>query len=136
MIAINNAALISPSSGIGIPPVDETLFVPAATFSYNAGAKTLTVTDATTITSPDTFSKGNVQIVDNQGGTVYGHISAAAGNTGALSVAGLVLSGPLTLVVTLVSTKGVQCTGTVNYINASNASGSVGDWEINYTTAA
>lgn len=135
MITIDNSALISNTAGIGIPPVNLTLFVAAATWSYNTGAKTITVTDAAVITGPDTFSKANVAISDNEGITVYGAISAAAGNTGAISVAALNLAGPLTIKVTEASTLGVQATGQVDYVGVTNTSGSVGYWETTASTA-
>lgn len=135
MIAIDNTKLISYTTGIGIPPVNLTLFIPAVTWSYNAGAKTLTTTDAATITGPDTFSKCNVAISDNQGLTVYGAITTATGNTGAVDVSSLNLAGPLTVKVTESSTKGVQCTGQSDFINAGNATGSIGFWEVTASTA-
>lgn len=132
MTAIDGSNLNNYTNGIGIPPVNPLLFLPGATWSYNSGAKTLTTTDATTITSPDTFAKANVSITDRQGKLVAGVITSAAGNTGALSVAGLDLTGPLTVQVTTVSTLGVQNSGIVEFINSSNTSGSIGSWETNY----
>ncbi len=134
MIAIDNTKLIDPSTGIGVPPVNQALFVAAATWVYVASTS-MTVTDTTAITSPDTFAKSNIQIVDNEGKTIYGAITSAGGNSGAISLAGLNFGSPLTMTVTTVSHKGVQSTGRVNTINASNLSGSVAFYEINYTTA-
>ena len=132
MIAIDNSALISNTTGIGIPPVNLALFVPAATFVYSTG--NITVTDATAITSPDTFAHGNVQIIDNEGTTLYGNITTGGGNTGAISVSSLNTAGPLTIKVTLASTLGVQCTGEVDYVLTTTTSGSVGYWEITAST--
>ena len=103
MIAIDNANLISPTAGIGIPPVNIALVVPSVTWAYDSGAKTVTVTGAGTYTAPDSWKSTNVEIVDNQGGTVYGHLPTYHGNTGALDVSGLALAGPLTIKVTDVS---------------------------------
>lgn len=135
MIAINNSALISYVSGIGVFPINMTLFTPGATWAYNSGAKTVTVTDAAVIVGPDTFSKANVSITDNNGASVVGVIVAAAGNTGALDVSGLNLAGPLTIQVTEASTKGVQGSGQSNWVNATNNAGSIGYWEVTASTA-
>lgn len=135
MIAIDNSALIDPTTGIGNPPVNLALLVQVMTFSYNSGAKTVTITDGSTVTSPDTYANCNVTINDNQGGTIYGHIAAVSGNTGALDVSSLALSGPLTIKVTLTTTKGIQADGEANWVNASNNAGSIGNWQIDYTTA-
>ncbi len=134
MIAIDNAPLVSNTSGIGIPPVDLSLFVPAATWAYNSGAKTVTVTDASTITSPDTFDKGNVSVSDRNGGTVFGNITTATGTTGALDVSSLDLTGPLTIQVTLSSSLGVQASGQANWVNATNDAGSIGFWAVTAST--
>lgn len=132
MIAIDNSALISNTTGIGIPPVNLTLFVPGATWAYSG--TNITVTDAAVITSPDTFSKANIAISDNQGKTVYGVISSAAGNTGAISVSTLNYSGPLTIQVTEASTLGVQGSGQSSFVTAGTASGTVGYWEVTAST--
>ena len=135
MKAIDNSALINPTTGIGTNPVNLALVAPSATWVYDPAGKTVTVTGASTITGPDTFKNMNVEVVDNQGKTVYGAVTTRTGNTGALDVSGLALTGPLTIKVTQVSTLGVISDGESNYVNASNASGAIGYWLANYTTA-
>lgn len=134
MIAIDNAQLIDPSTGIGIPPVNEALFVPGASFAYDSGAETLTVTDTSVATGPDAYKSSNVTVNDNQGGTAFGNIAASGGNTGAIDVSRLDLTGPLVVKITQVSELGVQATGEAGWINASNDAGNVGSWEIDYST--
>lgn len=134
MIAIDNSALISNTSGLGIPPVDLSLFTAAATWAYNSGAGTITVTSTATATAPDTFEKANVAISDNQGTTVYGVITTVAGNTGAVDVSSLNTSGPMTIQVTMASTLGVQASGQSDYVSAGNASGSIGYWAYTAST--
>lgn len=132
MIAINNAALNSNTAGIGIPPVNLTLFVPGVTWAYSG--TNITVTDAATITSPDTFAKANITITDNQGVSVYGVITTATGNSGAISVAGINYSGPLTIQVTESSTLGVQCSGQSSCVTTATATGTIGYWEVTAST--
>jgi len=133
MISIDNSALISNTTGIGIPPVNLTLFVAGATWTYSGG--NITVTDTSVITGPDTFSKMNITITDNEGVSVFGHISAAAGNTGALSVSTLNAAGPLTIQVTAASTLGVQASGQSSYVTIASTSGTIGYWETTASTA-
>jgi hypothetical protein len=129
MIAISNANLISPTTGIGIPQPNLALFVPGATWTFSGG--NITVTDTTTITSPDTFDKSNVSISDQHGNSVIGHISAAAGNTGAISVSTLTASDWFSIQITTVSTLGVQCSGVSDYVTVATTSGTIGHWDIN-----
>lgn len=132
MIAIDNSALTSNTAGLGIPPVNLTLFVPNVTWAYSG--TNITVTDAATITGPDTFSKANIAISDNQGKTVYGVITTATGNSGAISVSTLNVAGPLTIQVTEASTLGVQCSGQSSYVTAGTATGTIGNWEVTAST--
>lgn len=127
MTAIDNSGLISNTTGIGIPQPNLALFVPGATWTFST---TITVTDTTTITAPDTFAKSNVIISDQHGNSAYGHISAAAGNTGAIVVTGLRATDYWTIQVTTVSTLGVECTGKSEYVNVSTTSGTIGFWEV------
>lgn len=131
MIAMDNSALIDPTTGIGMPPENIALLVPGATFAYNSGAKTMTVTGAATLTAPDTFKNANVQVSDAQGGTVKGSFATATGNTGALDISGLDLTTSLTVKCFMVTNKGVQATGEATYINVTNNAGSLGAWQIN-----
>lgn len=62
--------------------------VGAATFVYDATAKTIKVTDTSVITSPDAFSIMHVDIYDRFGGKRYGHINYAGGEL-TLSVAAI-----------------------------------------------
>lgn len=128
MTAIDGSNLISNTTGIGIPQPNLALFIPGATWTFSGG--NITVTDATTITAPDTFAKSNVIISDQHGKSVLGHISAAAGNTGAISVSTLTASDYFTIQVTTVSTLGVTCSGISTFVNASTASGTIGHWDI------
>lgn len=131
MTAINGAPLTSLTSGIGIPQPNLALFIPGATWTFSGG--NVTVTDTTTITSPDTFAKSNVIVSDQHGNSAVGHISAAAGNTGSISVSGLVATDYFTIQVTTVSTLGVECSGISTFVNTSTTSGTIGHWEVDGT---
>jgi hypothetical protein len=56
-------------------------FIASISYAVNASAKTVTVTDASTIPSGDTLSKINVRVYDNKTGAfVSGAITAGGGN--------------------------------------------------------
>ena len=134
MIAIDNEELIDPSTGIGMPPVNIELLAEGASFAFNSGASTLKVTDTSVVTMPDTFKNANVSVNDKQGGTVIGNIAASGGDTGDMDVSGLDLTGPLTLKITITTTKGVQADGEAPWVNASNHAGDFGNWLKNFST--
>jgi len=96
--------------------------VGSATFSYNAGTNTLTVTDTSTIAAPDTFKIMHVDVYDRFGGKVYGHIDVAAGNV-ALSTATLNASRGFAVNITLVTTAGVAKDGSAYKIANSQTTG-------------
>jgi len=132
MNAIDNSALLN----IDKPLVDTTGFAPAMTFAYNAGAKTVTVTDASAFGAGDSFSRINVKIHDEVGNTVLGTISAAAGNTGALDVSGMDLTTDLAITATMNTTKGCMTAGSVRGVNATKTSGSLGKWTVGQFSTA
>ncbi len=134
MIAIDNSALISETDGLGISPVDIALLAQGASFAYDPMAKTMTVTDTSVVTSPDTFSNANVEVSDTEGGTVIGNINASGGDTGALDVSSLALETPLTVKICITTTKGVQADGEANWINGTNDAGDIGYWVKNFST--
>lgn len=129
MIAISNSGL----ANLGKPPVDISLMTPVFTSVADYGAKTVTVTSATTVTSPETFKHANVVITDNQGYSVYGQITTRTGNTGALDVSGLVQTGDLKIKVVCVSTLGIIAVG-IATTSATALSVTVGDYETSFTT--
>jgi hypothetical protein len=86
MQAINNQNIInydnmSPNGVIG-----------SASFVYDDSAKTIKVTDASTIPSPDAFKIMHVDIYDRFGGKRYGHIDVAGGD---LTISLLAITKPL-----------------------------------------
>lgn len=133
MIAIDNSALISPTTGIGVPQPNPALFIAGATWTYST---TITVTDTSTITAPDTFAKSNVIISDQSGNSAYGHISAAAGNTGGIVVTGLKSTDYWTIAVTTVSTLGVEYSGVSQFVTVATTSGTIGYWDISVQAIA
>jgi hypothetical protein len=102
-------------------------FTPALTYAYNAGAATVTVTDATVLPAGDTLKKIRVRIHDKFGGEVRGSISALLGNTGAISVASLNTSKGLDITVTITTTNMIAADGGAYHIDAA---GSISNWDI------
>jgi hypothetical protein len=102
-------------------------FTPALTYAYNAGAKTVTVTDATVIPAGDTLKKIRVRIHDKFGNEVRGSISALLGNTGAVSTATLDDSKGLDITVTITTTNMIAADGGAYHIGAA---GSIANWDI------
>lgn len=61
-------------------------FTPTATWAYNSGAKTVTVTDATVFSSGDAFKSANVRVYDKFGSEAYAVIYSAAQIAAALTL--------------------------------------------------
>lgn len=131
MIAISNSGL----ANLGLPPVDLSLMTPVFTWAADYNAKTVTVTSATTVTSPETFKHANIRITDDEGESVYGEITTRTGNTGALDVSGLKQTGLLHIEVFCLSTLGIIAVG-VGDASSVATTGTVGDYSTYFTTAA
>ena len=130
MIAISNAGL----ANIGIPPVNLALMVPSVTLVNTCGTH-IVFTDAGTYTSPDAFKNINIEINDEDGGTVQGSIITATGTaTLATDSSKLKQTGVYKIKVTVVSNLGVTADG-IATIGASDATGSGGNYQIGFTTA-
>lgn len=129
MIAISNAGL----ANIGKPPVDVSLMTPIFTSVADYTAKTVTVTSATTVISPETFKHANIVITDKDGVSVYGAITTILGNSGAISTASLNQAGDLIIKVVCTSTLGIIAVGRVN-TSATALTTTVADYEISFTT--
>jgi hypothetical protein len=82
-----------------------------AKYSYDSNAKTLTVTDESTIPAPDTFKVLHVDVYDRFGGRAYGTINAAGSNT-AIDVSSLNASRGFAVSITVVTNKGIGKDGT------------------------
>lgn len=130
MIAIQNQNLLD---NLNNPPVNMTGFDPVVTAAIVWGTS-ITLTDASTFPSGDAFEKINITINDEDGGTVYGVITAAAGNTGALSITGLKQTGSYIIKATVTSEDGCIGDGMVS-VSEANTTASVGDWALSFTTA-
>lgn len=131
MIAISNAGL----ANLGKPPVDTSLATWVFTSVADYTAKTVTVTSATTVTSPETYKHANIVITDEDGNSVYGAITTRTGNTGALDVSGLKQTGNLKMKVTAISSLGIIAAG-LAITSATALTVTFGDYEISFTTAA
>lgn len=93
-----------------------------ASFAHDALAKTLTVTDESTITLPDTFKILHVDVYDRFGNKAYGSISVAAGNV-VIDVSGLNPSRGFAVAITIVTTNGIAKDGTAFKIANSQTTG-------------
>jgi hypothetical protein len=94
--------------------------VATATYSLNTGTNVLTVTDASTVPSPDAFDSMHVEVYDKFGGKVTGVISSATGNV-AINVATLNRSEGLAVTVTLATSKGIGKDGSANIADGLTA---------------
>lgn len=94
-------------------------FLPVLNYAYNSGAATVTVTDASTFPAGHALKNINVLIHDKFGGSVSGNIIAAAGNTGAVSVAGLNVTKGLSITAVIITNKGWKADGSIHNIAAA-----------------
>lgn len=97
-------------------------FVPILTYAADGSAKTVTVTDASTFGTGDSFKSVNVWVFDKLGNYKTGHISAAAG-VATINVTGLDLT-LLDIKGTVVSTAGCK-TDLGTYDVSGTSSGSL-----------
>lgn len=130
MTSINPAGL----ANIGLPPVNLALMVASVTYANTWGTH-IVFTDAGTYTSPDSFKNINIEINDEDGKTVQGSITSAAGTaTLATDSTKLKQTGPYLVKVTVVSTLGVVADG-IATVRSSDATGAEGNYQIGFTTA-
>lgn len=126
MQAINNSGLLTVCNVCGL-----TGFAPAISYVYDAGAKTILITDASVFAGGDDMKIEHVRINDADGGQMYAHIDAASG-THTFDVSGLNPVEGFTITATVVSNNhmmgdlsaynvgsGAPATGTLNYKNKS-----------------
>ncbi len=93
-----------------------------ASFNYDATAKTITVTDESTITAPETFKIMHVDVYDRFGGKAYAHIDAAAGNV-VIDVSTLNPARGFAVAITVVTNEGTAKDGTAFKIGNSQTTG-------------
>ena len=131
MIAISNTGL----ANLGLPPVNMVGYAPVNTYVADYTANTITVTNNGVYPSGDGFGHCNVIINDNHGGTVKGVITADNGNTGALSIAGLVLTDDLFIQTFETTDLGCIAAGLSPAVNPGNLTCSVGNYQLSFTTS-
>ena len=107
-------------------------FIPKFTYAYNAGNKTVTVTNASTVNGPDGHKIAHVYVHDQEGNHVYGKIETVAGNV-VISTATLDASKPFSITVTAITNGG--CTGDGRAKNIS-AAGELGGWDVKFSEAS
>jgi hypothetical protein len=126
MIAIDNSELKAYCRNCNCANV-----VPALTYAYDAAAKTVTVTSASTIGSPDGLKIIHINVHDQYGNSVYGKIQTISGNV-VISTATLDASKPYSITATLVSNGGCLADGSAKNIGAA---GALGGWDKNFSEA-
>ncbi|MFB6453716.1 hypothetical protein ACE38W_00470 [Chitinophaga sp. Hz27] len=122
MNAIDNSNLINYCrSGCDI-----TSFLPTVAYTYDAGAKTVAVTDNTTFGNGDTLKKVHIKVLDQFGGEVRGTITAT-GTPGKqiIDVSSLNVSKGLSVNSTVISNAGFVADGSAVNIGAA---GSLSRW--------
>lgn len=126
MSAIDNSNLINNLCG----GCECTGFVPAVTFSYNSGAGTITVTEASTYAAGDARKIANLRVSDKNGTKVAGSISEADGDDAVtIDVSSLDLSEGYRIDATVVSTAGCISDGHAGRIGMLIAAGAIGSWD-------
>lgn len=93
-------------------------FVPALTYTYNAGTGAVVVTDASTLPSGDTLASLEVQLFDRFSGEIRQNISALAGTT-TFDATTLNRAKWLDMKVTLTTTNGLRADGGVYMLQAA-----------------
>ena len=121
-----------PIDNAGIINIGQTAFVagfvPSATFAYNAGAHTLTVTDASTYPAGDDLGIMHIKVYDEFGGEKSDKITVGAGNK-AVDVSALDALKGLSVKVTVVTDNGLAATGGAYHIGSTApVSGSMRYW--------
>ncbi len=125
MTSIDNSGFLNVCGNCDCPG-----FVPAVSWSYNAGTKALTITDASTFPTGNGMLALNVTASDGAGHTRTGRITAAGGAVVLdLSAGGLVL-GPngFNIAATVITVH--RCVADLSAFNlgvAANGSGSLGN---------
>lgn len=110
--------------------VDWAGFVPSLTFAHNFGAKTITITDASTYPGGDSRKIVKVEVRDANAKKVIDSISAAdVDNAITISTATLDYSDGLTILATVVTTIGRISDGHATGINGGVTAGAVGSWD-------
>jgi hypothetical protein len=119
MQAINNSSILLYNINRRIA---ESGAVGAATYSYSSEDNTITVTDASTIASPDSFGIMHVDVYDRFGNKVYGKIESAEGNV-AIDVSDLNASEGFAVSITLVTANKITKDGTAFFTGNAEISG-------------
>jgi hypothetical protein len=106
-------------------------FVPSVTFTYNSGAKTITVTDATTYPATDDRKIVNLRVCDKNWKTVDGNIAAADGDDAVtLDVSSLDLSEGFVLNATVLSNGGCISDGHYGRLGMVATAGTLSSWDM------
>jgi hypothetical protein len=126
MYVIDNTNLINMCRDCGLPG-----FLPKASYVFDAGARTVTVTDDSDIPADAALKKIKVKVHDYYGGTAVGEIAAAAGNV-VVDVSDLDLSKQLAIAVTVILDNGGIADGGAYGIGAA---GDIGHWDVQLNAA-
>lgn len=87
--AIDNTNLLEMNAGIGTIG-----FIPVVTYAYDAGAKTVTVTNSSTLQAGDSIKEIKIRVHDFFGKEVRGYLFPSAGGNGYQSPPTVVFPGP------------------------------------------
>jgi len=109
---------------------DCTGFVPNVTFTYDANAKTITVTDASTYPNGDDRKIVNLRVCDKNWKTVDGNIASDDGDDAVtLDVSSLDLSEGFILNGTVVTNAGCISDGHWGRLGMISTSGTLANWD-------
>lgn len=114
---------------------DCTGFIPNITFTYDAGAGTITVTDASTYGAGDSRKIVHIRVTDKDGKKVVSNIAAADGDDAVtVDVSSLDLSEGFRLDCTVVTDAGCISDGHYGRIGMISAAGTLGSWDKDSST--
>jgi hypothetical protein len=97
MQAINNTGILNICGSCNC-----TGFAAGVSYAYDAGAKTITVTEGSTFPAADALAIVHVYVTDKHGNSKYGKIEAAGGNV-VINVAAMNANGGFNIIATVVS---------------------------------
>lgn len=95
-------------------------FEPAVNYSYDSGADTITVTDASVFPAGDGLKIIHINVTDTHGGDKYAKIEVAAGNV-VIDVSGLNANGGFNIRATVVTNDDCDATLTAYGIASATA---------------
>lgn len=114
-----------------------TTFAPKVDYSFNSGTSVITLTDTSTYAAGDDRKIAQVEVIDHKGDKKVSNIAGAdVDDAITIDCTTLDKSKGLTVLVTIVTNKGLTTDGHAKLLAISSSAGSLGGWNIQDTTVA